>query len=439
MLKRWRDDSISSLLSIDSDLAREAMSRKRLRADTDSPVPSLTPGVQGSQTIVYMHSPPSLASSPGVSGSPFSPLPYIHNHAGTAPPSRAQSTFLTAPQPQRLVPKSFDAQAAAPPFDVFDCGLCTDNTPCVCREIAMQQAGLMPGMNTPMVPDYPPSGSHDQTVFKIEEAEHSPTDPSSSIIDIPPAEEDDVFIGATTRNSLSISPKPHALHNVPAYQPIVNQRQEPAPTQQTDANVLFQIRLPSPEPTPTLPPPSRSVPLPSRGARRAPAVKVWQTTPMDAPMCSGDPSNCPACKDDDFGKAFCTALGDTASAASQPCSSCPDPVACGKVPHTVLSVGSSATSGPPTVGSGLRTIELSPANSEEHRASDSVSGSTNPWSQPPAPLTAIPESVGSTGETASSTTTLETGSAANNTGTMPANEAWARLKSHPNIAFANLR
>lgn len=81
------------------------------------------------------------------------------------------------------------------------------------------------------------------------------------------------------------------------------------------------------EPLPTvsvldnLPPYQPAVPLPRR-VTTAPANRVFSFTAVQAPLCTGDPSSCPACADDPFGKAFCTALGD-AVCSNPDCQTCP--------------------------------------------------------------------------------------------------------------------
>ncbi|KAI5124629.1 hypothetical protein M0805_004238 [Coniferiporia weirii] len=448
--KRWRDGSAGSMLGIDADTLLESMSRKRFRADTDSPVPSATPA-RPHYSTAYMHSPPSLASSPdsnGISGGQFSPLPLAPLPAPSTSvhPPQSYHTSTIIHQRPRDVSKSFDPLASAPPFDTFDCGLCTENTPCVCREIALQQVGLVSGIGGSIqdyVRDYSMPQDRVQTALKIEETEAHDTVSSSSVIEIPPASRDAQFIDGRSQVSVPISPKPSVLKNLPARQSAVLLQRNSTSTQQADNNVLFQIRLPSPEPTPVLTSisSSRSVPLPLKGTRRPMTEKVWQLTPAVIPMCSGDPSNCPACKDDDFGKAFCRALGDSASSASQPCASCPNPEKCGKAPRSACSSGSTSVSGSTSISAGLKLIELTPANPDNDRASSSAISTTHssrPTTTVPsfAAATSAPLSAGA--EPSSNPFGSATTNSTNTAEIIPVNEAWARLKSHPNIGFADL-
>jgi len=83
------------------------------------------------------------------------------------------------------------------------------------------------------------------------------------------------------------------LDNLPEYQPPVPLRRRTVTTQ---VNTIFPIKAP-PKP------------------------------PAEVPNCSGDPSNCSACADDNFGKAFCSAMG-TSTAACGSCNDCPRNFGC---------------------------------------------------------------------------------------------------------------
>ena len=422
----------------------DASSRKRHRADTTSPNPSGTPAPMGNyapQSMAYMPSPPSLASSPdsnGVPGRSFSPLPFVSISApGTsanAPalfsiPSQQTTTPTSAvfpSQAQRLGPKPYESLGASPTFDNFDCGLCSDNTPCVCREFAMQQAMAATVING-TIQEYSQtyqsqlSQVQGQGTLKVEDAEFE-RNLSPSVIEIPPAPED---IHTPSRASATKSPSPAAsmamapsssiLDNLPAFQPAIPLRRN-ATTQNSSNNTPYQIRLSSPEPDSGTASSARpaAAALPSLPRRKTTGT-VWQTiaatasvSGSTAPKCSGDPSNCPACKDDDFGKAFCQALGDSACSNS-PCATCPNPEAC---------AGKNQDSQPSTTtpsSDGVRMIQFSPVRPDCQR---SVSSS----SVPAAPIG--PQPTGS--------------NLISQSGKIPVNEAWARLKSHPGIAFADL-
>ncbi|KDR85100.1 hypothetical protein GALMADRAFT_218179 [Galerina marginata CBS 339.88] len=100
--------------------------------------------------------------------------------------------------------------------------------------------------------------------------------------------------------------------------------------------------------------------------------------------CSGDPSNCLACGDDAFGKAFCAAIENSTSMQQSVCDTCP---------------------------SKLDTDSSAPRSKCCGRPCCTVC----PSSDPPAV-----------------TPSFET------TGFMPTNAAWRKLKSHPNVEFADL-
>ncbi|THV04835.1 hypothetical protein K435DRAFT_835116 [Dendrothele bispora CBS 962.96] len=82
---------------------------------------------------------------------------------------------------------------------------------------------------------------------------------------------------------------PSVLDNLPAYQPPVPLRRKTVSTSE-NTNSVF------------------------------PAA----TVPQSRPTCSGDPSNCMACADDSFGKAFCAALGKSIASQSSVCPCPPD-------------------------------------------------------------------------------------------------------------------
>ncbi|KAJ3890289.1 hypothetical protein GG344DRAFT_49885 [Lentinula edodes] len=79
---------------------------------------------------------------------------------------------------------------------------------------------------------------------------------------------------------------------------------------------IIRIGSPVPHGTPSildeLPAFQPAVPLRRRQA--AASVPVKPVVLVPAPTCSGDPSNCLACADDSFGKAFCDALGKSVAA-----------------------------------------------------------------------------------------------------------------------------
>lgn len=158
-----------------------------------------------------------------------------------------------------------------------------------------------------------------------------------------------------------------------------------------EVNRIISVGTPPPEPSvlDNLPLFQPAVPLPRRstGARYNSIFPV-EPLPSDSPAnCSGDPNNCEACADDSFGKEFCAAIGRSV-AAMGPCDDCP-----GR--QDTASVVDSSPSG--------------------------TSGTHLPLSQPtPTPGFPSPSFIPSQSET------------------IPTNDAWRQLKSHPNVAFADL-
>ena len=190
-----------------------------------------------------------------------------------------------------------------------------------------------------------------------------------------------------------------------------NTIQEGTPAPQ--ANAPYQIRLPSPEPTPAPTPSKRSLPLRSRtSSKRTTSGKVWQVSQpalSAPPMCSGDPTNCPACKDDDFGRAFCVALG-SASSAGAACSSCPNPEACGKAPRSFA--GSNSTDSSASVGApGPDVIDLTGKEGDEIQRTSATNSST------------IPSTEGSTSLAPSNANPTPTSGDSERSETIPVNEA----------------
>ena len=133
--------------------------------------------------------------------------------------------------------------------------------------------------------------------------------------------------------------------------------------------------------------PSFQAPVPIRrrtGASRADPVFPITSKAAASSKCSGDPENCMACADDNFGKAFCQAIGHTVN-NTLPCIDCPkrtsqtDKILVGGCCGDINKCGSC----------GIAPI---------------ISSTTSPRG---------PE-------------------------TMPTDDAWRQLKSHPNVAFADL-
>jgi AP-1-like factor len=107
-------------------------------------------------------------------------------------------------------------------------------------------------------------------------------------------------------------------------------------------------------------------------------MQYHSSAPASSATCSGDPANCMACADDSFGQAFCAAIGESAT-ATPPCDGCP---CCLDAPG----------------GNGNCCIDAIERAPHIRRVSPAADASA----------------------------------------TIPTNDAWRQLKSHPNVAFADL-
>ncbi|PPQ89382.1 hypothetical protein CVT25_002200 [Psilocybe cyanescens] len=145
---------------------------------------------------------------------------------------------------------------------------------------------------------------------------------------------------------------PSILNNLPPYQPPVALRRRLGAVQ---ANSVFPVQV---------------ISTPSR--------------PLDA-NCSGDPSNCLACGDDAFGKAFCAAIGNTTSG----------PTDCGSCPPQSQTSSSGICCGGKSTGLGCGNC---------------------PSTSPDDPASSLGHSAD----------------------LIPTNDAWRKIKAHPNVEFADL-
>jgi AP-1-like factor len=225
----------------------------------------------------------------------------------------------------------------------FDCGFCNEDTPCVCREIAIQQqqAALESGIKDEDSPPAVVIKSHVPTTNILPDPEQLPTLPTHK---------------TTQHKSI--------LDDLPPYQPAVPLR---------------------------------------RGVGRNKSGKsifnVSPATDTKGASCSGDPMDCPACSDDNFGRAFCSAIGESVSTLS-PCEDCP------------------------SSSNGGRTGAFNHGQSSNSRSSFELPMPTFPaqiemFSSPPSTI-ALP--------TSSSRSQL-----------IPTNDAWAQIKAHPHASFADLQ
>ena len=329
--KRWRDETPQS----SSDGLMNAPQPKRPRVSVD-PFDSLSHTPTTSSP--YTSSPSSLASSPSsFEHSSFSPIPSL-------PPSRDVPVFG---QPNTLS-SIFDFISSGKThvfepgggLDTFNCGFCTDSSPCVCRELAMQSAAEE---------RYP---AHS---LKVEHIESRPADLQVDLQQ-PLATPQSPPLPQAQRTSI--------LDDLPAYQPPVLLRRRNCGKPAT--NSIFPVSNPS------------------------------STT---EPTCTGDPSNCPACADDAFGKAFCSAISKSVT-SNMPCSGCPSRSGSG---GCCSSPGSRCCGNPAGCGRGRESLP-----------SIATLTATAPQPSPAAP---VPVAA---------------------TDTISCDDAWRQIKSHPNVNFADL-
>ncbi|GJJ09654.1 hypothetical protein Clacol_003878 [Clathrus columnatus] len=372
--KRWREESLIPYSHAD------LTSRKRFKTDSLS---DLSPDSLPSTSLSLMTSPASIASSPGsdstsssVQNDSYSPVPFSTRSPN--PPMYSQ----TQHPPMNSLYASFQGKHPAcmnenrtassfdPPFDMVDCGFCSDDTPCMCRELALQHVTRIAIHN-----EVPGTG---------------PTIPTNSSSAGPMGAQSPPEVKMESRGSLSINSTPQMtpvpvpiapmssiLDNLPAYSPPI-----PLPRRRTADH----------------PPPSIFPVYPAQSLTLNRSLRQNRST---SPNCTGDPSNCLACSDDPFGKAFCAALGSSI----KECNNCPNNepafetgfVGCGGCgnPNLCGGAGSNLNSNPPQSSSALGGESNTQASSSNHMSNSSSQ-------------------------------------------TMSCNTAWAQLKSHPNIAFADL-
>ncbi|KAJ3547579.1 hypothetical protein NMY22_g1592 [Coprinellus aureogranulatus] len=221
-------------------------------------------------------------------------------------------------------------------FPQFDCGFCTETSPCVCRELALNQ--LTGGANQDLLGGYKEPSYLNTVPHPSLETQTPPTQPTPSSI----------------------------LENLPAYQP-------PVPLRRKSSKQLAKSIFPV-------------FPAPAQSSRAA---------STSTPTCSGDPSNCAACSDDAFGKAFCSAIEETVNTRAV-CENCP----------------SRNLDGP---------LEFARTGT---RCCGGLSGCGSCPSRLPGPPA-----------TATTVIQYEQESPQDY---IPTNDAWQRIKEHPNVQFADL-
>ncbi|KAF8516203.1 hypothetical protein BU17DRAFT_51065 [Hysterangium stoloniferum] len=352
--KRWREDSLTPYAINDTTM------RKRIKTDGLPLSPESIP----SSAISLVPSPCSMASSPdsdsaasSIQNGPYSPMSYSdaspnpsvysQQHQQPAMASLFSGFSGKVPGCTNEGRISFDNT-----FDIVDCGFCSDDTPCMCRELALQQVATRIAVNGDVHGSTPAMAN--STTSATSMAPHSPP-----------------MVKMESRGSTSINNDSSVLDNLPAYAP-------PVP-------------LPRRRSADQAPPPSIFPVFPTQSL----APQPLHTTRPSSPTCTGDPSNCSACADDPFGKAFCAALGGS----MKECGGCSNS---GATRHQFGCAG--------YVNSGIGGAD-SQSNTDHGTSSAGVDSRS--LASSPAHLSPPRE-------------------------TVPCNTAWAQLKSHPNIAFADL-
>ena len=296
--KRWRETSPANVGSRAAACKRPRLSSESLHKPTSAS---------------RLPSPPSMVNSPNSSGSSDSRFSPVFDMQAS------EATHLVVPDINLSHPPKSIPLCPTSSFPAFDCGFCSDDTPCVCRELAAQQvAGHSTLAATSKSEDFPSSMVIPSNC--VVQLEPTPQPPQSSILD-----------------------------NLPAYKPSVPLRRRATPS---NVNSIFPVQI---------------------------LAETRIPDPSSRPICSGDPSNCLACADDAFGKAFCSAIEKTV--ATRP-------------PCVDLTGGNSSGSCVCHLGQGCEHFSSVPSISSY--SSSEISD------------------------------------------TMPTNDAWRRIKEHPNASFADL-
>ncbi|THH30085.1 hypothetical protein EUX98_g4132 [Antrodiella citrinella] len=201
--KRWREDSRppSPLGTL------EYPAKKKSKVASD-------PVMQDLSVASYMSSPSSMSSPESIGHTSFSPAPSL-------PPLRDSALIAQGNNGDNTLGNIFDMISAGKTnafetggsMDTFDCGFCNETTPCVCRELAMQQV----------------SGRPTPATLKVETS-----DPASSLL------------RPDTPDSTPFPVTPSSiLDNLPSYQPPVPLRRRGA---NTNASPVFPVAPPAQEP-----------------------------------------------------------------------------------------------------------------------------------------------------------------------------------------------
>ncbi|KAG9080641.1 hypothetical protein FS749_007952, partial [Ceratobasidium sp. UAMH 11750] len=422
--KRSRDDRRSSTPALNTRASALSESRRTaskgystLPPDYVPPPPQPTFAYSPASTDTSSR--PSLIMSSSVSEN-SSGAESISYDAATSHADTTMRDFGS----DKLNPSDFDATSDN--LQIVDCGFCSkDPDECVCREISMSLNQLVDSTAS--------AAPNDMLLGGLDMASTSAAPSALSADPIPN------------------TAKPSILDNLPPIQPGVplRLRSSKQPTARTDASPIEG------EPVHLTPVPQRLRPT---------------AEPSSRPVCSGDPSNCAACADDPFGRAFCTALANGGVCMDAKCTRCPKnnrPPAedaggkgKGKAISTDVDVGPGLGMGmsvetgmllccgdPKLCGGGGCGVSSPLKTPRPQRPPlPAASSSFRSFDHPQSHTRSATDTNMGQGDTVPPFTAREVqgedGTAAVDEGGtdqgIPTNEAWARLKAHPNVAFADL-
>ncbi|CAE7188070.1 unnamed protein product [Rhizoctonia solani] len=422
--KRSEDETRSSTPTITTKASTAEPRRAGSKSYTTLP-PDYAPPPQLSHiyspTASDSSSRPSLVLSPGPS----------ENSVGPEPPSLDEAHLEEDDIMQEYPNDKHDDseyESTLPDSEelhMVDCGFCIrEPGSCVCREVS---AGI------------------NQLLESASSSRHIKA--SKAIMDDTISHEPDS----------STASKPSILDNLPPVQPGVPLRLRRSKRKNPDAG------LDDSGPVHLTPVPQFLKPTLIPGAR---------------PVCSGDPSNCAACADDPFGRAFCTALANGGSCRDPNCKRCPKSISepprleaaptisedkgkgKGKANPMDIEVGSSSGMGlgmgmsmetgmllccgdPRLCGGGICGVGVpsSPAKTPQRPPIQASSSTLSV--HPQSDTRSVLDNEDERGKTSTSLPSLparenDVELDRDHDHEMSTNEAWERLKSHPNVAFADL-
>ncbi|CAE6538189.1 unnamed protein product [Rhizoctonia solani] len=422
--KRGKDETRSSTPTVTTRATSAAETRRTGSKSYTTLPPDYAPPPQ----LLHIYSPtasdgssrPSLVMSPASS----------ENSAGPEPPSLGEAHLDDDDIMQDYSNDKHDDsefESTLPESDelhIIDCGFCSrEPGSCVCREVS---AGI------------------NQLLESTSSSRHAESSARAVLSDTGPHE-----------ISSSTASRPSILDNLPPVQPGVPLRLRRSKRANPDAgsNDSGPVHL-------------------------TPVPQFLKPTPMPSarPVCSGDPSNCAACADDPFGRAFCTALASGGVCRDLDCKRCPKSKSDrpsqeiaptlpgdkgkGKSKANLMDADPGSSSGvglgmgmnmetgmllccgdPKLCGGGICGVRApsSPAKTPQRPPPQASSSalSIHPQSNTRSMLDSEDER-DKTSVRLPSLSSRESDMALDDDHEIPTNEAWERLKSHPNVAFADL-